>query len=116
MSSEHDTDTAPAIVVFGTDESGKAHASAFSQADSALAEKAAALMGMHVLRLATDEQRQLAAKLPAGRVFGSGRAFVPFVQAGLYEALRAFAGAAGPSPAGDPQSSCTSQQIGRAHV
>jgi hypothetical protein len=34
-------------------------------------------MGMRVLRLDTDEQRALAAKLPEGRVFESGRAFVP---------------------------------------
>ena len=109
MSSAHDTDTSPAIVVFGTDESGKPHASAFSQADSELAEQAARLMRMQVLRVETDEQRELAAKLPAGRVFASGRAFVPFVQAGVYEALRTFAGPAGPSPAGDPSSACTSQ-------
>ena len=95
--------------MFGTDESGKPHASAFSQADSALAEKAAALMGMQVLQLASDEQRQLAAKLPAGRVFASGRAFVPFVQAGVYQALRTFAGPPRPSPAGDPSPACTSQ-------
>jgi hypothetical protein len=104
MTSNQELQASPAIAVFGTDESGKPHASSFSEADAELAEKAARLMGMQVLRLATDEQRQLAAKLPAGRVFASGRAFVPFVQAGVYEALRAFAGPASHSPAGDPSS------------
>ena len=48
-------------------------------------------MGMHVLRLETAEARELAAKLPQGRVFASGRAFVPFVKAGLYGSLAAIA-------------------------
>lgn len=83
-----------AIVVFGMDDSGKPHASRFGDDDAQLAEKAAELMGMHVFRPATDEHRALAAKLPIGRVFGSGKAFVPFVKSGLYAAL---AGAAGVS-------------------
>ena len=81
--------SALALVVFGRDEAGKPHASAFDSSEADLAEKAAGLMGMHVLRVETDEQRDLAAKLPRGRVFASGRAFVPFVKAGLYEALAA---------------------------
>src|SRR5829696_5342064 len=44
-------------------------------------------MGMHVLRPKTAEQRALAAKLPRGRIFASGKGLVPFVRAGLYEAL-----------------------------
>ncbi len=76
------------------DDSGKPHASRFSDADAQLAEKAAGLMGMHVFRPATEEHRELAAKLPRGRVFGSGKAFVPFVKAGIFTAL---AGAAGVS-------------------
>ncbi len=87
-------DDATALVVFGRDDSGKAHASRFSDADAQLAEKAARLMGMHVFRPESDEHRALAAKLPRGRVFGSGKAFVPFVKAGIYSLL---AGAAGVS-------------------
>ena len=75
-----DRTDATAAVVFGLDDAGKPHASAFTAHDAELAEKAAALMGMRVLRPGTDEQRALAAKLPKGRVFGSGRAFVPFVE------------------------------------
>ena len=71
--------SALALVVFGRDEAGKPHASAFDSSEAELAEKAAGLMGMRMLRIETDEQRDLAAKVPRGRVFASGRAFVPFV-------------------------------------
>ena len=78
-------------MVFGRDNSRKPHASCFDEANAEQAEKAADLMGMHVLRLETAEARELAAKLPQGRIFASGRAFVPFVKAGLYASLAAIA-------------------------
>ena len=79
--------TAIGIVVFGKDEAGKPHASMFSQADAPLATKAAGLMGMQVLRPVSKAASELAVKLPKGRVFASGRGFVPFVRLKLYEAL-----------------------------
>ena len=42
---------APALVVFGRDEAGKAHAAWFDQSEVALAEKAADFMNMRVLRV-----------------------------------------------------------------
>ena len=93
--------TALAVVVFGRDEAGKPHASSLGTSEAELAEKAAGLMGMRVLRLTSDEERELAAKLPRGRVFGSGRAFVPFVKVGLFDRLEALAQAlGGPMAAG----------------
>src|SRR4051812_13706104 len=83
-----------AVVVFGRDEAGKPHAAWFDQGEASLAEKAADLMGLRVLRVRTDEHRALAAQLPHGRVFASGRAFVPFVKASLFIALQAAAQAA----------------------
>ncbi|WP_029650790.1 hypothetical protein [Methylocystis sp. SB2] len=88
---EREAGETPTLIVFGLDETKRPHASAFSTRQGELAEKAAGLMGMTALRLATDEQKALAAKLPKGRVFASGRAFVPFVRAGLYEAIVAAA-------------------------
>ena len=96
-----------AVVVFGLDEAGKPHASAFEAGDARLAKNAAALMGMRVLRPKTEEQRAVAAKLPKGRVFASGRAFVPFVKAGLYESLAAFSGVQVGVPAVKPEKGCT---------
>jgi hypothetical protein len=80
------------LVVFEPDETGKPHASWFDEADAPLAEKAAGLMKMKVLRLTTDEQKKLAGRLPQGRVFESGKAFVPFVNRTLYAQLAAMGG------------------------
>ena len=53
-------------------------------------------MSLRVLRVRTDEHRALAAQLPHGRVFASGRAFVPFVKAALFMELQTAAqGASG---------------------
>ena len=71
-------------------------------------------MGMKLLPVRTDAERALAAKLPRGRVFASGKGFVPFCKAALYAELEAAAphGAATPQPdhheppqcdAGEPQ-------------
>lgn len=78
------------LAVFGRDEAGgKPHASRFEGKDAALAERAAGLMGLRALRLVTPEQVELGAKLPAGRVFESGKAFVPFVKAAVFDRLDA---------------------------
>jgi hypothetical protein len=97
------TDPKPRIatlIVFGKDkgDAAKPHASWFSEADAALAEKAAGLMGMKIMRLTSDEQRQLAGKLPQGKIFQSGRCFVPFCSRTLFEQLESIGGEAPPSP------------------
>ena len=79
--------TSPGLVVFGKDEAGKPHASRFGPADFELALKAARLMGMRVMRPVSEAATALAAKLPKGRVFASGRGFVPFVKPKVFEAL-----------------------------
>ncbi|KQP94360.1 hypothetical protein ASF60_13020 [Methylobacterium sp. Leaf113] len=83
-----------ALIVFGRDKDGKPHASAFAEADATLATKAADLMGMRTLAVETEEHRSIASQLPLGRVFASGKGFVPFVKKGLYERLSALAGPA----------------------
>ena len=85
------------LIVFGRDARGKAHASHFTAADAALAQKAAGLMHMRVLPLTTDEHRALATKLPAGRLFESGAAFVPFCRNQVHEQLAATPGAFAPT-------------------
>lgn len=79
--------TEAAIVVLGRDETAKAHASYFTADQTLQARTAAAAMGMMVLPISTAEQRALADQLPAGKIFGSGKAFVPFVKAALYDQL-----------------------------
>src|SRR4051794_14640931 len=102
-----ETHAATALIVFGRDNSGKPHASRFDASEAEVAEKAAGLMGMQVLRPETGEEQALAAKLPRGRVFASGRAFVPFVKAAVYGPLAAFGRLAGGEGAGEPDSGCT---------
>jgi hypothetical protein len=75
MKAAADIDAAEAaLVVFGLDDSKKAHAAWFSQADAELAERAAGLMGMRALRVATPEHR----------------GFVPFCKMATYERLNGF--------------------------
>lgn len=90
-----------ALIVFGRDKDKKPHASAFPEADAPLATKAADLMGMRTLAVETEEHRSIASQLPLGRVFASGKGFVPFVKKGLYERLSALAGPAIAAPAGN---------------
>jgi hypothetical protein len=82
---------APALVVFGRDATGKPHASSFTAAEADLATKAAELMGLRLLPVRTDTERALAAKVPRGRVFATGRAFVPFIKDTLLTELQAAA-------------------------
>lgn len=98
---EHDA--TPVLIVMGLDDTRKPHASTFDEESAELATKAAGLMGMRVVPLVTAELQALAAKLPRGRVFASGRAFVPFVRAGLYQSIAAAAGL----PSKGPKLACT---------
>lgn len=92
----------PAVVVFGRDEANKAHASWFGAADVELAIKAAGMMGMRVLPVTTDEHRAAASKLAAGRIFESGKGFVPFAKEAAYKALETFDEAYAPSAPPEP--------------
>ena len=79
-----------ALVVFGRDDAGKPHASLFGAADAELAIKAAGLMRFRVLPITTDEHRAVASGLAQGRIFASGRGFVPFCKEGAYTGFAAF--------------------------
>ena len=96
-------DVAPAVVVFGKDDSGKAHASRFGEVDAELAVKAAGLMGYSVLRVTSPDIASKALEAPVGRIFASGKGFVPFCKMPLYEALSGFEGAFAPPPPPEPQ-------------
>ncbi|GAA4129475.1 hypothetical protein ACFFTN_09815 [Aminobacter aganoensis] len=78
---------APALILLGRDDAGKAHASWFDGEDAAPAKDAARLMGMAALSVEGDELRDLAIRLPKGKLFTSGRAFVPFVKGEIFERL-----------------------------
>ncbi len=71
---------APAVVVFGKDEDGKARAARFRSEEAELAIKAAGSMKLRVLKSTTPEIEIVASQLPLGRIYASGLAFVPDVQ------------------------------------
>lgn len=77
----------PALILLGRDHAGKAHASWFDPDDAPLAKEAAGFMAMAALPVEGDELRDLATRLPKGKIFASGRAFVPFVKGETFELL-----------------------------
>jgi hypothetical protein len=79
----------PILVVLGTGTDDKPHASRFAACDAPLVVRTAELMGFHMIEVASDhdELYTIAEKLPLGKIFASGRAFVPFVRRAAFEKL-----------------------------
>jgi hypothetical protein len=84
-------DTAPAIVVFGPDPTGKPKAATFPAQQVDLATKAAGLMQLRLLKIDSPELAQFVAQLPVGKIYASGHGFVPQVRTAIYERLLQFA-------------------------
>ena len=80
------TPAAP-LIVLGYDESHKPRAARFSATDAELVAKAAELMDLKVYAAVTEDLAALAKKLPDGRLYGNGRAFVPNVRQSLYSEI-----------------------------
>ncbi len=80
------TDT-PHIILVGLDDQGKPHASWFTRDQTEPAAVAADLMQMAPLPITTPELTAIAAGLPKGKLFESGKAFVPFVKRSVYDQL-----------------------------
>jgi hypothetical protein len=73
------------LIVTGYDEHNKPCAARFTGADPDLVAKAAKLMDLEVREASSSEDLADAAKkLPVGRLYGNGRAFVPNVRQDLY--------------------------------
>src|SRR4051812_47882135 len=79
----------PITVVLGVGADGKAHASRFEPRNQPFVARAAALMGFHVITVSpeNDELYGIAAALPVGKIFATGRAFVPFVSRAAFGKL-----------------------------
>lgn len=102
----HTEVTAPTVlVVLGMDADNKPHASKFAAADRDIVLRAAGLMAFKVIELSADEVGQLKAAIPDGKVFATGKGFVPFVRQELYAQLVAKLGTAAevavPTPTSD---------------
>ncbi len=79
----------PALLVFGRDEAGKAHACWFAEGEARLAKKAATLMNLRFLPVRTEAEQALATRVPKGRVLASGEATVPVIEPALFVELQA---------------------------
>ncbi|MGE7413560.1 hypothetical protein [Methylobacterium tarhaniae] len=82
----------PALVLFGRDDAGRPRAAWFDASEAKLAAHAAEVMNLRMVQLADDEQRAFADQFTHGRVFSSGRAFVPYVRRELFPRLLELAG------------------------
>src|ERR1019366_5342197 len=89
-------DTAPAIIVFGLDPTNKPKAATFPAHQVDLANRAAGLMQLRVLKIDSPELAQFAAQLPVGKIYASGHGFVPQVRTAIYDRLLQFADPAPP--------------------
>lgn len=78
----------PAFIMVGLDDKGKPHASWFAADHADAATAAAELMGMALIEVA-DDLAAIATTLPQGKLFESGKAFVPFVKCSTYDLLAA---------------------------
>ena len=92
-------DNGPAVIVFGYNEQRIPQAAWFPAREADLATRAARLMGLRVLTVEDEAQREIAARLRQGQVYAADRTFAPAVVREVFDALSALAGpVTAPSP------------------
>ena len=79
--------TGPDLIVLGRDGSGTPHAGRFSAGQANLVTKAAKAMNLMVRKADGEALADFAKKLQIGRLYATGRAFVPPVRRSLYDKL-----------------------------
>src|SRR5262245_31455009 len=72
------------LIVLGMGDDRKPRAARFVEANSNLVGKAAKLMDLKVYEVTSPDVAEIAKKLPIGRLYANGRAFVPNVRQQLY--------------------------------
>ena len=77
----------PELIVLGRDEAGKPRAARFPTGHDNLVAQAAKAMNLAVCKADGDVLAELAQKLPSGRLYATGRGFVPPVGRSLYDRL-----------------------------
>lgn len=77
----------PALILFGLDDAKRPHASFFAEPEVEGAEAAAKAMGFAALRATTTAMKGVAATLPRGKLFSSGKGFVPFVSSDRFDQI-----------------------------
>jgi hypothetical protein len=82
--SKQANDSAPELVVLGRDDQGKPRAARFPSDQANVVAKAAKAMNLTVCKADGVALAELAKKLPIGRLYATGRGFVPPVGRSLY--------------------------------
>jgi hypothetical protein len=77
----------PELIVLGRDEAGKPRAARFPAGHDGLVAKAAKAMNLAVCKASSEVLAELTKKLPPGRLYSTGRSFVPSVGRTLYDRL-----------------------------
>ena len=77
----------PDLIVLGRNEAGKPRAARFPTGHDNLVAKAAKAMNLAVCKADGEVLAELAQKLPSGRLYATGRGFVPPVGRSLYDRL-----------------------------
>ena len=77
----------PDLIVLGRDEAGKPRAARFPTGHDGVVAKAAKAMNLAVCKADGEVLAELAKKLPPGRLYSTGRGFVPSVGQSLYGKL-----------------------------
>jgi hypothetical protein len=80
----NETNGAPELIVLGRDEAGKPRAARFPASQANLVAKAAKATNLTVCTAEGAALAELAKKLPSGRLYATGRGFVPSVGRNLY--------------------------------
>lgn len=75
------------VVLFGLDEDGKPRAARFADESDELLNRAAAVMGLRLAVPASTQHFELVNKLPVGRLYATGKGFVPNVGQDIYDLI-----------------------------
>jgi hypothetical protein len=75
------------LFVYGLDEAGKPKGARFSAAENDKVLPVATAMGLLSIKASSDEVGNIGMKLPIGRIYARGKAFIPNIKRDLYEKL-----------------------------
>lgn len=75
------------LIVLGYDDQDKPRGARFQGVDANLVAEAAKAMSLNVYEAATEDLAALAKKLPVGRLYSTGKGFVPNIRQNLYSEL-----------------------------
>jgi hypothetical protein len=85
-----DATTLAKLILVGLDDQGKPHAAWFTEEQVDAATLAADLMDMASINVDSNDLIALAGLLPVGKLFESGKAFVPFTKRETYDRLATY--------------------------